>query len=100
MSAEEFQCPDPFRRMVVSWDGKHTLPCCQGFTLQIDGGSVVGDGREPALSLKDVWASPNFERLRASHRERTWDRLVPEGEPICQGCAVTKTTSKIETFSV
>ncbi len=100
MSAEEFQCPDPFRRMVVSWDGKHTLPCCQGFTLQIDGGAVVASESEPALGLKEVWASANFDRLRASHRDRTWDRLVPDGEPICQGCAVTKTTAKIETFSV
>jgi hypothetical protein len=86
--------------MVVSWDGKHTLPCCQGFTLQIDGGAVVPSESEPALSLKEVWASANFDRLRASHRDRTWDRLVPDGEPICQGCAVTKTTAKIETFSV
>jgi len=95
MTAAEFQCPDPFRRMVVTWDGRHTMPCCQGFTLEIDGGPVVaGDGR-PTKSLGEVWASSNFERLRRAHREKTWDRAGAGGEPICQSCAVTKLPTSI-----
>jgi hypothetical protein len=50
-------------------------------------------GKAP-LSLKEAWASPNFERLRASHRARTWDDPV-SGEPICRACAVTKLPTRI-----
>jgi len=89
LAASEFQCPDPFRRMVVTWDGKHTMPCCQGFTLEIDGGAVTGrEGRNQ--TIQEAWASPNFERLRAAHRLKTWDRPGGEGESICRSCAVTK----------
>jgi hypothetical protein len=96
LSAAEFQCPDPFRRMVVTWDGRHTMPCCQGFTLEIDGGPVVPDCRGPVVSLQQAWASPNFERLRRAHRERTWDRPGAEGEPICRSCAVTRLPTPIK----
>ena len=97
LSAEEFQCSDPFRRMVVTWDGKHTLPCCQGFTMEIDGGPVVeGTDRTP-LSLAEAWMSPHFSRLRQSHRQKTWDRSGQEGEASCRACAVTKTP---ESFSL
>jgi hypothetical protein len=94
MTAAEFQCADSFRRMVVTWDGRHTMPCCQGFTLEIDGGSVVGTASRPPLRLKEAWASSNFDRLRAAHRQRTWDDPV-SGEPICRACAVTKIPTKI-----
>jgi hypothetical protein len=92
LAASEFQCPDPFRRMVVTWDGKHTMPCCQGFTLEIDGGAVTAvQGREGRnQTIQEAWASPNFERLRAAHRQKTWDQPGTEGESICRSCAVTK----------
>jgi len=95
MNAQEFQCADPFRRMVVTWDGRHTMPCCQGFTLEIDGGPVVVGGGAPLRSLKQAWASANFERLRAAHRNRTWDRAGQSGEPICRSCAVTKMPTRL-----
>ena len=94
MTAAEFQCSDPFRRMVVTWDGRHTMPCCQGFTLEIDGGPVVEGGAAPMRSLREAWASPNFARLRRAHRERTWDD-PKSGEPICRFCAVTKRPTRI-----
>jgi hypothetical protein len=97
MTADEFQCPDPFRRMVVTWDGKHTMPCCQGFTLEIDGGPVAPGGPARGVSLKEAWASPNFHRLRHAHREKTWDRPGTEGESICRACAVTKVPVSIKT---
>jgi hypothetical protein len=98
MTAEEFQCPDSYRRMVVTWDGRHTMPCCQGFTLEIDGGPVVKVPGYPFMkSLKEAWASPNFERLREAHRRRTWDD--PEkGESICKACAVTKKTVRLDAY--
>ncbi len=89
-SAAEFQCADPFRRMVVTWDGRHTMPCCQGFTMEIEGGPVVKVPNYPVMkTIREAWHSPNFERLRNAHRDRTWDR-AQGGEPICQSCAVTK----------
>lgn len=95
MNASEFQCPDPFRRMVVTWDGRHTMPCCQGFTLEIDGGPVVpGSGPKP-VSLQEAWLSANFERLRHAQRTRTWDDPA-SGEPICQSCAVTKFPTRLQ----
>ena len=100
MDAAQFQCPDPFRRMVVTWDGRHTMPCCQGFTLEIDGGPVVSaQGFRPMVTLREAWASANFERLRNAHRRKTWDRPGAEGEPICQHCAVTKTPTRLEVAS-
>jgi MoaA/NifB/PqqE/SkfB family radical SAM enzyme len=99
LNAQEFQCSDPFRRMVITWDGKHTMPCCQGFTLAIDGGSVVPKDEKPALSIKETWASANFERLRKSHRDRTWDRPGSAGESICRSCAVTKVPTPSKTYS-
>ena len=95
MTAAEFQCSDSYRRMVVTWDGRHTMPCCQGFTLEIDGGPVVRvPGQAPPKSLREAWASPNFERLRRAHRERTWDDPAA-GEPICRSCAVTKMPTRL-----
>jgi hypothetical protein len=96
MTAAEFQCPDPFRRMVVTWDGRHTMPCCQGFTLDIDGGPVVTGGPSPMRSLREIWLAPSFERLREAHRKRTWDD-PRHGERICQACAVTKRPTRVET---
>jgi len=95
MNAQEFQCADPFRRMVVTWDGRHSMPCCQGFTLEIDGGPVVANAGAPLRSLEDVWSCANFERLRAAHRNRTWDRPGQAGEPICRSCAVTKMPTRL-----
>jgi len=45
--------------------------------------------------LKQAWASANFERLRAAHRNRTWDRAGQSGEPICRSCAVTKMPTRL-----
>jgi hypothetical protein len=96
MKADEFQCPDPFRRMVVTWDGRHTMPCCQGFTMEIDGGPVVRLPRYPVMkSIQEAWKSANFERLREAHRRRTWDDPA-SGEPICRSCAVTKVPTRLE----
>jgi hypothetical protein len=81
--------------MVVTWDGRHTMPCCQGFTLEIDGGPVVTGAGAPLRSLRDAWESANFDRLRVAHRNRTWDRMGQAGEPICRACAVTKQPTRL-----
>ncbi len=68
------------------------MPCCQGFTLEIDGGAVVGRTRQ---SIREAWASENFDRLRRAHRERTWDRPGKQASPSAVNCAVTKKPTPI-----
>jgi MoaA/NifB/PqqE/SkfB family radical SAM enzyme len=95
MDASEFQCSDPFRRMVVTWDGRHTMPCCQGFTMEIEGGPVVRLKNYPVMkTIQEAWLSPNFERLREAHRRRTWSD-AQGGEDICRSCAVTKMPTRV-----
>ena len=45
-------------------------------------------------TLRETWASPNFERLRQAHRARTWSDPFA-GEPICRSCAVTKVPTRL-----
>ncbi|MHA1962929.1 MAG: radical SAM/SPASM domain-containing protein, partial [Candidatus Thorarchaeota archaeon] len=79
MFPSEFQCADPFRRMVVTWDLESTLPCCQGYTKAINGGEVR------TRSIADAWNSPEFNELRSKHRNHTWDYV-----PMCNDCPLTK----------
>jgi hypothetical protein len=85
MFPSEFQCADPFRRMVVTWDLESTLPCCQGYTKQFDGGSLI------SKTIGEAWNSPRFQDLRAAHRERTWDTT-----PMCVDCPLTKKVVKYD----
>ena len=73
------------------------MPCCQGFTLEIDGGPVVpAEGYGPMVSVKQAWDSQNFHRLRGAQKNRTWDKPTAQGgEPICQNCAVTKMPTRL-----
>ena len=58
--------------------------------------SVVRVPTYPIMkTIQEAWHSPNFQRLRQSHRDRTWDR-AQGGEPICQSCAVTKKPTPME----
>lgn len=75
----DFQCADPFRRMVVTWDLEATLPCCQGFTKQVNGGDIIN------RSIVVAWKSPEFEDLRTAHRNYKWDKI-----PMCAKCPLTK----------
>lgn len=83
MDNAEFQCADPFRRMVVTWNGKHTFPCCQGFPGAVDGGDV-SDGH-----ILRAWHSEAFNTLRKHHIARTWDQV-----PMCRSCPLTKKEKK------
>lgn len=82
MKPTEFKCADPFRRMVVTWDLGSSLPCCQGFTKQVNGGTVIDDG---GINLYEAWASSQFHLLRTRHRCNMWDL-----EPMCVECPLTK----------
>ncbi len=92
VGADEFQCVDPFRRMVVTWDLKNTLPCCQGFTLEIDGGSVYTYADEHALW--NAWHSEKFDNLRLAHKYKYWDK--DDRFKMCQSCPLTKKPVRIE----
>ena len=80
VTPDEFQCSDPFRRLIVTWDGKHTLPCCQGFTMEIDGGDV-------SKGLDKVWNGPEFGDVRLVHIDKVWDSWH---KSMCRDCALTK----------
>ena len=96
MTAAEFQCPDPFRRMVVTWDGRHTMPCCQGFTLEIDGGPVVPVPGYPLMkSLQEAWAERELRAAARGAPRAHLGRPGFAGEPICQSCAVTKLPTRL-----
>jgi MoaA/NifB/PqqE/SkfB family radical SAM enzyme len=86
VTAEDYQCADPFRRMVITWDLKHTLPCCQGFTLEWEGGEVFKYSDEHALY--NAWNSNRFDLLRDAHKYKYWDK--DDRFKMCQNCPLTK----------
>jgi MoaA/NifB/PqqE/SkfB family radical SAM enzyme len=93
LAVDKFQCADPFRRMVITWDGNRTFPCCQGFSAEVDAGDVFD------RDLVEVWHSPEFSRLRNHHVARTWD-----GFSMCRNCPLThkpieKSTKQLELFN-
>jgi hypothetical protein len=57
---------------------------------------MVAGLRQPMRNLREAWLSPNFDRLRAAHRARTWDASGAGGEPICASCAVTKRPVRLD----
>jgi len=90
MTPAEFQCADPFRRMIVTWNGMNTFPCCQGFPGAVDGGHVF-------KGLLKAWHSPAFAKMRNSHVGRTWEK-----ESMCRSCPLSHkpTTLGIDSFTV
>jgi len=74
----DFRCADPFRRMVITWDGRSTFPCCQGFSAEVNGGSYLDKG------ILGTWHSDAFNDLRKAHITRSWDKLS-----ICRNCPLT-----------
>lgn len=79
MTAEEFQCSDPFRRMIITWDGLRTFFCCHSYSGEIDGGPVISGEADAILQ---AWHSPIANKLRNSHIARTWYK----DQPICTRC--------------
>jgi hypothetical protein len=75
-----FTCADPFRRMVVTWDGKFTFPCCQGFSAEVNGGEFVCWD-----DFLKCWHSNNFNELRLQHIEHTWNQNI-----MCVNCPLTR----------
>ena len=67
--------------------------CCDGGAAC--GAGVVAGAAGPMTTVQKAWLSPNFDRLRKAHRDRTWDDKT-KGEPICQSCAVTKKPTPIQ----
>jgi hypothetical protein len=74
---DAFACADPFRRMVITWNLQNVLPCCQGFTKEIDAG--------PFTTVETVWNSKYFNTLRMAHTMNLWDMV-----PMCKACPLTK----------
>lgn len=71
----DYVCQSPFQRVFIAWDGR-VAPCHGDYHLYHDLGSVVGS------SIKAVWDSPRFRRLRKDMwNKRRLDYLA------CQMCA-------------
>jgi hypothetical protein len=81
MYEDEFACADPFRRMIITWDGKHTFPCCQSFSGEVDGGNVLA---LDDLDILTAWHSKEFNHLRKLHISRKWSESM-----MCQTCPLT-----------
>jgi hypothetical protein len=92
VTARDFTCADPFRRMVVTWNLEHTLPCCQGFTKEWDGGELYKYTDRNQIS--NCWLSNSFEQMRRLHTNKVWD--VAFAGKMCQECALTKKPVRVE----
>lgn len=70
-------CSDLWRRMFVWWDGK-TNPC------DTDYKSILSPGGFEQNSLKDLWKSKAYSKLREQHIKNERKKLFP-----CKNCYVT-----------
>ncbi len=67
-------CPNPWKRIVISWDGFLTA-CCIDFDLELMYGKYE-KGR-----LKDIWSSDNIKEFREKMRN-----LNLADVPLCRQC--------------
>jgi hypothetical protein len=71
-----FRCPDLFRRIFVFCDGA-AGPCCGDWERRL----IVGDAE--SSSIKEIWSSETYGRLRAPHLEGSYKKI-----PACRDCSV------------
>ena len=70
------RCPQPWLRMVVSWDGL-VFPCCSDWHRRW----VAGDAKKQ--SLIDIWKSPRMSEIRQLNIENRLNDFEP-----CRSCFV------------
>ena len=63
-----FTCPMPWQRLVVSWEGK-CYPCCRDEKETYQVGNLV------TQTIKEIWKSEKLSRLREAHLSHTWKKL-------------------------
>lgn len=68
------RCPQPWQRMVVSWDGK-VMPCCADWNMKW----IIGDAKKE--SLKAIWKGEQMKRLRRLIQDLRLDEFEP-----CKSC--------------
>lgn len=68
------KCPQPWQRMVVSWDGK-VMPCCADWDMKW----VIGDAKQ--VPLKVIWNGEKMRRLRQMINNLRLNEFEP-----CKSC--------------
>jgi radical SAM protein with 4Fe4S-binding SPASM domain len=68
------RCPQPWQRMVVSWDGK-VMPCCGDWNMKW----IIGDAKKE--SLKAIWKGEKMSRLRRLIKDLKLNQFEP-----CKNC--------------
>ncbi len=77
----DFQCPQPWQRMAIRYDGS-VLPCCSNYGTDL----VIGNIKQN--TVQELWLSPQMKQLRyLQSNGKIWDN------PVCNECA--KCTSPI-----
>ena len=69
-------CSDLWRRMFIWWDGLSN-PC------DIDYKSKLSIGKFPDVSIKDLWSSENYKKIREAHLKKNRSSVKP-----CNSCVV------------
>ncbi|MBI1872576.1 MAG: radical SAM protein [Acidobacteria bacterium] len=77
----KFPCYRPWLTFTVLWDGRVSL-CCADF----DGREILGDAR--TSSLKEIWYSDAYRRVRREH-------LESGGPAICRTCDLPRKDSPL-----
>lgn len=70
------RCPQPWQRLVVSWDGL-VLPCCSDWYRKW----IVGNAKKQ--SLGDIWRSEPMQKIRKLNLENKLNEFEP-----CKSCFV------------
>ena len=73
---ERSVCVEPWRGMVIGWDGI-VVPCCNDFDYRY----VLGDLKKQ--SLYKIWNSEEMQTLRKLHRKGEWKSIE-----ICKQCPI------------
>ncbi len=80
VSVAGWECPYPWRRLCVTWDGM--ILTCPFVNRSLDSYSWRGFGRVGETTIEGVWCSAAMERLRQAHRSSTSHVIEP-----CRFCS-------------
>lgn len=75
-AAGRANCPHPWRRLSISWDGK-VMICCGDWYMK----GVIGDCN--TQTIKEIWHSPRFYKIRELLKREELDKI-----PACKDCFV------------
>lgn len=74
MTAFTFPCKNPWREMIINYDGNVAF-CCMDFNSTIIVGNIMNQ------SIEEIWRGEKMERLRQLHLQGRYQEI-----PICSKC--------------